>query len=307
MPNTRLPRFRRAGGLPPVTLTERDRAILTLVHRHRFLRSTHLVAVLGGSRQHLLRRLQRLYHHGYLERPRAQLDYFHTGGSQALVYGLGNRGAAYLKRSLKLPFPRLDWNRRNQDATRLFLEHTLQVADALVALEVACRQSGAPVFLAAEQLALPDATARSRTPFRWSVSLPGRRRCGVVPDGVFGLEFSTGDRRWFFLEADRATMPVKRQELAQSSCFRKLLAYEATWTQGLHRSRFGWARFRVLTLTSSAERVEHLAQASRELARGRGLFLFGERATFLADPLGSRLTNGHGRPEPLADPSGTVV
>jgi hypothetical protein len=35
----------------------------------------------------------------------------------------------------------------------------------------------------------------------------------------------------FFLEADRGTMPVTRWTLSQTSFFRKLLAYEATWTQ----------------------------------------------------------------------------
>ena len=289
-----------------MTLTARDTAILTLIHRHRFLRSTHVTTLLDGSRQHLLRRLQRLYHHGYLERPRAQLDYFHTGGSRALVYGLGNRGAAHLKHALALPFHRLDWSQRNRASTRLFLEHTLQVTDVLVAVDRACRGS-AFRFIPADELDLPAATAAQRHPFRWSVSLPGRSRCGVVPDAVFALDGPNGDRRLCFVEVDRATMPVRRRGLTQSSCFRKLLAYEATWTQNLHRARFGVSRFRVLTLTSSPERVAHLVAAARDLRRGRGLFLFGELAGFLADPLGAPLVNGQGAPEPLAGAAGSVV
>jgi hypothetical protein len=69
-------------------------------------------------------------------------------------------------------------------------------------------------------------------------------------------------------------MPVMRRGLSQSSCYRKLLAYEATWTQGIHRSRFNFHRFRVLTVTTSAERVKHLIEATRQLERGHGLFLF---------------------------------
>lgn len=107
----RLPRFKRVSNIRAIELTDRDREILRQVHRRRFLRSTHLVALLGGSRQHMLRRLQLLYHHGFLERPRAQIDYFHNGGSRTIAYGLGNKGAAWLKRELSLPFHGLDCGR----------------------------------------------------------------------------------------------------------------------------------------------------------------------------------------------------
>ena len=78
-------------------VTERDRKIIRLVHQNRFLRSSHIVALLEGSSQQMLRRLQLLYHHGFLVRPPAQIEYYRQGGSRHLVYGLGNRGAAILK------------------------------------------------------------------------------------------------------------------------------------------------------------------------------------------------------------------
>ena len=64
MESSRLPRFKRAPTVAPMALTERDREIIRLVYRHRFLRSPQIVAVIGGSPQQLLRRLQRLYYHG---------------------------------------------------------------------------------------------------------------------------------------------------------------------------------------------------------------------------------------------------
>src|SRR5882762_8989594 len=100
MGSLRLPRFKRAPTVAPIQLTERDREIVRLVHRHRFLRSSHIIALVGDSAQHLLRRLQLLFHHGFLERPRAQLDYFRTGGSRLMAYGLGNKGAKFLKEEL---------------------------------------------------------------------------------------------------------------------------------------------------------------------------------------------------------------
>src|SRR6185503_20851330 len=83
-------------------------------------------------------------------------------------------------------------------------------------------------------------------------------------------------RAFFFLEADRGTMPVRRKNLFQTSFYRKLLAYEATWSQSIHRRSFGFNRFRVLTVTTSTARVKSLVDACSKLQRGRGLFLFAD-------------------------------
>src|ERR1700687_1546928 len=87
----RRPRFERAE-VAGMILTPRDLLILRAVHRHRLLRSTHLIALLDASRQTTLRRLQLLFHHGYLDRPAAQLDWY-AEGSEPMVYALGHRGA----------------------------------------------------------------------------------------------------------------------------------------------------------------------------------------------------------------------
>src|SRR5262249_29292065 len=80
-------------------------------------------------------------------------------------------------------------------------------------------------------------------------------------------------RSYFFLEADRGTMPVIRSNFSQTSFFRKLLAYGATWSQEIHRNRFGFHRFRVLTVTKSQPRVERMVEACAQLKQGRGLSL----------------------------------
>lgn len=262
-------------------LTERDREIIRAVHRHRFLRSTHITALVGGSSPQLLRRLQLLYHHGYLERPRAQIDYYHRGGSRHIVYGIASKGATLLRQESGPTCQDLNWSHKNRGIRRLFLEHALLVSDVMVSLELACRQSGHVRLLTGEQLPLPDELKRRREPFRWRVSLNNRQKLGLIPDAVFALEFidqpTCRNRAFIFLEADHATMPVMRQNLAQTSFYRKLLAYEATWRQGIHRSRFGFHRFRVLTVTSSPQRVESLVGACTSLERGHGLFLFGDR------------------------------
>lgn len=277
-PPARRPRFERAK-VAGIKLTPRDLQILRAVQRHRLLRSTHLIALLDGSRQTTLRRLQLLFHHGYLDRPAAQLDWY-AHGSEPLVYALGNHGAAVLAAGGEGGAPRWD---KNRNVSRQFLRHTLAVAEVMVAFEVACRDTEEVEFIRPEEVlaAAPEATRRLRLPFRWQVEVhedDKLHRLGVEPDRVFGLRFARapeGRRRaYFFLEADRGTMPVTRQGLGQTSFRRKLVGYQETWRQGVHRRHLGIPNFRVLTVTTNEERMRHLIAACGSLGGGGRLFLF---------------------------------
>jgi DNA-binding Lrp family transcriptional regulator len=281
---SRLPRFKRASTVAPMRLTERDRRIIRLVHRHRFLRSPQIVILIGGSPQQLLRRLKLLYHHGFLERPRAQIDRYRKDGSQHFIYGLGNKSLAFLKQELNVDFREVSWGEKNRGVGRIFLEHALLVSDVMVSLELACRKYNGIKLLYEDQLALRS----ERQPFQWHVKTRDGIRLGVIPDRVFALEYAEQngqpERVHFFLEADRGTMPVVRSGLTQTSFYRKLIAYEATWTQKIHQRRLGIHRFRVLTVTTIAARVKSLLDACSQLKRGHGLFLFADRTVLEKDP-----------------------
>lgn len=293
MESVHLPRFRRAPITASIRLTERDRDILKHVHKHRFLRSDHLAALVPGSPQRILRRLQLLYHHGYLERPRCQIDYYHRSGSRSIAYGLDNKGAAFLKRQLSLPFHRLDWPRQNK-ITRIFLEHALLISDVMVAIELACRKRGIRLLTEGD---LEFRTTRK--PFQWKVEIGRNRVCGIIPDRVFGLEFSGRLPIWFCLEADRGTMPVIRRDFSQSSFHRKMLAYQATWKQNLHQKLFGCPRFRVLAVTNIPGRVTTLLDDCRSLESGQGLFLFSRIDALMEDVF--KWQTCHGLPASLLD------
>lgn len=301
-PQTRRPRFERAP-VRPMILTPRDIDILRAVHRHRLLRSTHLIALLNGSRQATLRRLQLLFHHGFLDRPPMQLDWY-AQGSEPLVYALGARGAEVLEAEGELRRGGVRWDTKNRNISRVFLHHTLAVAEIMVAFEVACRACEGVRFIPPEEVlaGAPEAIHRLRLPFRWQVEVRhgGKPyRLGVEPDRVFGLRFENAaagrERAFFFFEADRGTMPVARKGLAQTSFFRKLVCYQATWRQGIHRKHLGIPNFRVLTVTTSRERVEHLVEACRSLGGGGSrLFLFREQGLSQGDILAEKWVNGRG-------------
>lgn len=290
MSQNRRPRFRRAANPPPLRLTVRDAHIIRLVYKHRFLRSSDITTLFPGSAQQILRRLQRLYHHGYLDRPPAQIDYFREGGNCAIAYALGNRGADFLYERFGIPRPRGNWSGKNHSITRIFLEHTLLVAHVMVAFERACWHHRQTKLIEPADLltSLPAEQQRRRNPFQWSVNVKGSDksiRLAVIPDKVFGIRQTDhgpdGNTAYFFLEADRGTMPIVRHSFYRTSFARKILAYHETWKQNVHQARFNIPRFRVLTVTTSAERAANLARLSRELtgARGSGLFLFSDITT----------------------------
>lgn len=270
MSHHRIARFSRCPTVVPIGITSRDREIIARVAHHRFLRSTHIAALTRGSTQQISRRLQLLYHHSYLERPRAQLEYFYRGGSSHIVYGLGSKGSHLLKEEFGNAFSAQKWSEKNRAVGRMFLQHALLVSDVLVSFELACLGHTDIRYIPQHNL-FPNG-------IRWQVTLDRGRKLGVIPDAAFALERTRQDgateRAYFFLEADRGTMPVTRKSLRQTSFRRKFLAYEATWSQGIHRSRFDLHRFRVLTVARSKERLRTLRDECATLPSGKGLFLF---------------------------------
>lgn len=283
----RRPRFERSA-VRLIHLTDRDLAILSAVHRYRLLRSTDLQQLVSGGHQGMLRRLQLLFHHGYLDRPLAQLDWYRQG-SESLVYALGQRGARELARREGGTLGAIRFDTKNQRLSRFFLRHVLAVAEVMVAIEVACRERPDVELITKEEIAsaAPFSTQRERLPFRWQVEVTDRKqryRLGVEPDAVFGLRFrslqSSRATKFFFLEVDRGTMPVARKGLAQSSLRRKLLAYEATWRQGIYRSRLGMGNFRVMFIVANEKRRKHLATIAPE---GGNLFLYTDKEPAYCD------------------------
>lgn len=297
---TRRPRFRRHDP-PPFRLTEDDLAIIRHVGSHRFLRSTHLVQLIGRPADKVLRRLSALYHHAYLDRPRAQLDYLLTVGSAPLIYALGNNGAALYARMAGVDPAIVDWTDKNREVGRPYLDHALMIADFMIALECSVRERADIKLLSAGQILTDTAPATGRADASWTLtaSVPGvADELSVTPDKVFGLEFAaTGRRNYFCLEADRSTMPIARRTLAQSSFRKKLLVYHHAHQAKRHAAQWGIPGFRVLTIARSADRVGSMIDVVTDITAGKGsnVFLFADAPSpFLGDPFAVDWLNGKG-------------
>jgi len=126
------------------------------------------------------------------------------------VYGLGQKGARVLREYGHLINHRVDWSENNKRPGNLFIAHTIEVADFLIRLELACRNSGDIGFIGEEEiLALAaERTQVAREPLRWeavSVEQGRRELWSVIPDGIFGLSFEDGSASYFMLKVDRGT------------------------------------------------------------------------------------------------------
>lgn len=301
----RRPRFRRASEPLAFRVTDDDIAIVGLLARHRFLRSTHIAALADRSLDRTNDRLHRLYHAEYLDRPRAQLDYYPNRGSAPMVYALADRGARLLIERQGADFANVEWSRKNREAGRPFIEHQLEIMDFYVALELVTRARSDLQLIHPDELiaSFPDQSFSAATPFVLRVTVRHRglvHEVGVAPDLVFGFRFKDGSRRCFMVEIDRGTMPIERSDIRQTSFGRKMRAYLTVHAARQHERHFGWKTFRVLTVTTNDPRRRSMMETLGDLriphSPGPQLFLFATRDEIgLAGPLTSVWHDGNGR------------
>ena len=272
---TRRPRFRRHRfGKPALVLQERDHDIVRLVSDHRFITSEEIQALIPGSDQTILRRLQKLFHAGHLDRPRSQKQ----RGNAKLVYALGQKGAQLLATLSGGQVPRGDWAEKNRQVHLRYLEHALMVSRFRTVLTLATRSNGKAALESWQQgEQLRDEVRVEHTD--WTERIP------VYPDAYFILrlleEPEGCNRVHVFLEADRGTMTTKRY-------FVKMRGYWHFWRSGRQEKRFGIRNFLVLTITATPERAASLRDVTSNVdgpkRRGLRMFLFGsERSYGLAE------------------------
>jgi hypothetical protein len=240
-------------------LTPRDLDVVLAVHEHRLLRRDQIERLLFPSKNTANERLKRLHQHGYLARRRLPVE-IGQGSSQAL-YLLASRGAQLVAAHLGVDVAAIGWRRAHNHASALFLEHTLMVNEARLALALAARRHGYTLerWMAEEQL--------KRAPDRVTI-VEGRhasREMAFIPDGYFTLHMAAR-RASFFLEVDRATESNRRWA-------QKVLAYLAYVRSGAYRQRYHTDCLRVLTVTTSAKRLHNLLLTT-EKAGGGAMFWF---------------------------------
>ncbi len=289
--NNRLPRYRRTTTGVRCVLTPRDLEILRTVESFRLLTSEQICALVAGSDQGILRRLQRLFHDGHLDRLRRR--FVDGGGSTKMVYAITNKGVQTLQKAgLIAKATQTDRNAQNRELREFFVAHRLLVSHIRATFMLACQANPDLQFLSwREGREIQDSI---------EVALPERyATVPVAADGFFTIRDAQG-RTHYFAEADCGSMSIKRFTL-------KLLGYAAYWKAQRHTERFGIRKFRVLTVTSSRARCRNLVSAaSAALLDARDLrakFLFAtEEQLPLADPakVFDKIWTSPGKDEPCS-------
>jgi hypothetical protein len=279
-----LKRMTRPATPPNGQLTPRDLNILRALDRFRFLSSAQIAELVGGSAQGVLRRLQFLFYIGALTRPpqqHLQLAAFPDQGNRPLIYGLDAAGADRLAQE-DPSISRRDWKVRNGQASNFFLQHTISTADIVLAFERACRERGDLELIDQQQLRphFPQATLDLKHPLRLRLEIPRQRKppikTTVAPDRLIAVRrIKDKAALWFAIENDLATMEIAGSGRARYR--RKLNAYYHATRANRHTAQWGCKQsFRVLTVTPSLKRIEHMIEAQREVTNDSvpGLFAY---------------------------------
>ena len=285
----RYSRFKRVFDKRTLFIQPRDTEILMALTWYRFLNSRQIIALTGGGEQGTLRRLNRLFHAGLLDRPLAQIKK-RTIGSEPMVYALGKKGVDWLREEEGI------WCRKQRhEVNDVYLEHTLIVANFMVNIERACRAVSKVELIRQNDILhhikTNDLRSKKRDKInplcgrlKTELNFKGKRqeiRLSVLPDQIFGLYFpdepSRKNKLFFALEADRSTMPIMRSNFNNTSYFKKMLGYWEGYRQNIFQELYGIRSLRVLTITKTHKRISNMIQAGKlidQRKKGSRMFLF---------------------------------
>lgn len=258
---------RHKAGKPAFVMQDRDKAVVQLVADYGVVSSEEIGALTRGSRQTLLRRLQCLYHAGYLDRPRRQ----QLIGNGPLVYALGLKGATLP--GIICAKPGRDWAEKNRKMQIGYIEHQLMISRFRAALVLAGTDAGVVVEHWCQGAELWDSVQVEHADFA--------ERIPVAPDAYAILRILSEpdgrNRVHLFLEADRSTMTAKR-------FLTKLRGYWHYWRCGRLEEKYGIKNVLVATVTKTQDRASNLLSAAAQIDapqhRGLRMFMFAAEDQF---------------------------
>jgi Replication-relaxation len=293
-----LPRFRRASPQerPAFRLTDRDREALKTIYENRWITAEMLQDLLSpvtltprqqealgkliqakkarasgpetaerrqGTKREIRRRLQMLYHNGYVQRHK-------VSDGEAIAYALGNLGAEELVLHYGIDSKEIEWTTKNRESGERYIRHALMVTRFRHALALALRNFPE----ASVEQWIPSGAFTAKVRYQDTVRTREGSRTqevdGVVkPDGLFVVE--VGEKRiHYFLECDRSTMSNARYLAKLKSYF----AFWATYVKDGTKPS-GITQMRVLSVTISEARKDNLRETAQHVSpEAKNLFWF---------------------------------
>ncbi len=148
-------------------------------------------------------------------------------------------------------------------------QHSLMVSCITASIELACNERDDINYIPQSKI-----LARAEASLRWQTEIcdpdtGAAYKKDLLPDAVFGLEYlmSEGKRyRFYALEADRATEPLRSAEMHRKSFLRHLLQYEDYIEGDGYQEHLSLtAPMMALNVTTSEERMQRMVELTAEL------------------------------------------
>jgi len=244
-------------------LTSRDKRIIEAVYQMRFLTRDQikLLEFDDGSMTACQRRLSLLYHNGYLSAIHKPIPAGY--GSSIRVYCMSKKGAALIAHLYSEKEARqIKWNDKQNKVEPFFIEHILAINDVRIAFLKA--------VLETKQYELLWFTEQETKAWKEKVDDPedSSKTLPITPDAFFYLT-GKDKKAYYFLEVDRATESNRRWR-------DKIKGYVEYVKSGKYQERFKTSALRVLTITTTPERMDNLINTTQSVENAY-FFLF---ATF---------------------------
>lgn len=275
----------------PLQVTERVLAILAALATHRYLSTDQIVRLDGGGSTPYIRHMLRLLHrHGLVERPAGQAAYlssFLHQGNVSLVYAITRNGMRLLAEHRAPVDPRLDWTTRNiGTGSALFLAHALEISEFMLDCRLAMPADRSLELVDHNDLLpkFPAATRERKFPYQLVVNAQlddKPHTFTVVPDRIFRIR--APNHHWnFLLEIDRGneSLSTRSKKITKKATWRKKLAgYTHAFRQGKFDETWGFPAARIVTVTTSDARIDHMLALQRDItaSTAAGLYLYTTR------------------------------
>ena len=246
-------RFKRTPTGKRIMLGKRDHEILRWLYRYRYLRQTHLQALLKPrSAKRFIERLGDLYHEtGLINRPGTQAGAFDLRSSP-MLYEITNSGIDWLISQQALPHRAVTFSRQSKRSYSPQLAHTMMIIEALLKIESQTMIQDSERFVPVDEILTraPEATQAAANPLAVPRDLihsanhtytRKHQKTWIIPDALYGIEYLIeGEKlyRFWALECER-TSPTWRSTTNVSSTAKKRRAYEALISSRAYHSHWG--------------------------------------------------------------------
>jgi hypothetical protein len=233
-------------------ITPRDIQAILSIYEYRYLTCTQLQRLHFPSLQAMYRRGRVLLEMGFVKS-------FTAPHIPERIFYLDKKGAEIVAIESRLPLEELDWHRRQRvPKDYYFLRHFLAVNDFRITLTLVCQKSEISLIGF-----IPEYMGEKNEQGFVKKHLWDRvQGYSYTPDAVFCLE-KDSKAALFFLEIDRGSEVLSDPEKG----FLKCIVFYLNYWQGTQWKRYEkdfnreFRTFRMLTVTTSQERLQHMREA----------------------------------------------